>query len=383
MSVVTPNRDDHFSALENLSAISFRMGESHFDWNTSTIGLIDDMIVTIWGVFEITLRIGLSRIKVAGVDCVYTRPGFRKRGLMRRTAASSLEAKYGSGYDLSLLNGIESFFDKYCYVPAWPQSEFYIKVQDLPQSRQCLRLVEFTPAHREDLAQIYNRQNTELSGTAVRPTYQGFKWPGEYHGYLWMDSQGNPAGYVIGRFKCLTSRCTEIVDAAGKPEQVLLALATLAEKHKYDLVFFLRLPFNSSLARTLRRLNSHVTSIYKKTDGCMVRIVNLNSLMRKLSPEFSRRIGRSHLSRWIGDLSISNGQEEVTLSINRSRVSLRSPRESRHSIQGGGEIAQLIVRTESADILLESSVSRLTGDANELANVLFPAQQPQISAVDL
>ncbi len=359
------------------------MGESHCDWNTSRIGLIDDMIVTTWGVFEITLRIGISRLKVAGVDCVHTRPGYRKLGLMGKTAASSLEAKYSNGYDLSLLNGIENFYEKYCYVPAWPQYEFYIKVQELPHRRQCLRLDEFVPAHREDLAQIYNRQNGELTGTAVRPTYRGFKWPGEYQGYLWMGSQGNPAGYVIGRFKCLTTTCTEIVDAAGKPEQILLALATLAEMHKFELVFFLRLPFNSSLARTLRSLNSHVTVIYKKTGGCMVRIVNLKSLLEKLSPELSRRIGHSHLSRWIGDLSISNGHEEVTLSINRSRVSLRWPRESRHSIQGGGEIAQLIVGTESAETILKASGSRLTGDANELANVLFPAQQPQISAVDL
>ncbi|MSS70366.1 MAG: GNAT family N-acetyltransferase [Candidatus Latescibacteria bacterium] len=131
-NVIALDREKHREAL---AAISSRMTERHVDWETSRVGLIDNTMVTNWGVFEITLRIGTARVKAAGVDCVETHSEYRKLGLMRKTALSSLEAMRQNGYDISLLLGIEHSMGVSVTFPAGRNMSFMWKwIISLPKS---------------------------------------------------------------------------------------------------------------------------------------------------------------------------------------------------------------------------------------------------------
>lgn len=92
----------------------------------------------------------------------------------------------------------------------------------------------------------------------------------------------------------------------------------------------------------------------------------------------SRRLRKSPLAEWSGNLIISSGEEEIMLVIDRSDVKVKSGGTAENSIRGGQEIAQLIVGTETADEIVEMNQIRLSGKAQQLIEVLFPAQYPQM-----
>ena len=84
----------------------------------------------------------------------------------------------------------------------------------------------------------------------------------------------------------------------------------------------------------------------------MIQIINLRTLFEKLLPELSLRISHSHLSTWRGKLQIATRTERITLLIDRGDISLASAgdhADAEHAIDGGEEIALLVMGTESAD----------------------------------
>ncbi len=119
----------------------------------------------------------------------------------------------------------------------------------------------------------------------------------------------------------------------------------------------------------------------------MIRIVNLYGLFTKLCPELTRRLQASHLAAWVGELGIANGEEQVVLSIDHGDVRVRqidnSSRSLVHAIQGGSEIAQLVVGSAAPEEIIDVWQTAITGEAKQLIEVLFPAQQPQIASVDI
>jgi len=52
--------------------------------------------------------------------------------------------------------------------------------------------------------------------------------------------------------------------------------------------------------------------------------------------------------------------------------------ESEHTILGDQNIAQLVVGTESPEEVVEMASIQVSGDAEKLLPVLFPAQYPQM-----
>ncbi len=115
----------------------------------------------------------------------------------------------------------------------------------------------------------------------------------------------------------------------------------------------------------------------------MLLIVNLHSLFEKLSPELSRRLRHSRLAAWQGHLRIHYGQESVTLSLAQGQVQVVPAVKTPHTIQGGPEIAQLVIGTGDPAEIVEGGKIKLSGDTAALVDVLFPEQYPQLTNCDL
>ena len=183
----------------------------------------------------------------------------------------------------------------------------------------------------------------------------------------------------------------DIEEAVGDPEQIVQVLGILARQSRSEvndhghLAYFDRLPYRSALGKRLRQMDTCRISYKERGDGnsYMIRIVNLKSLFEKLSPELSHRLSRSPLANWQGDLLISNGEEEIALIIEDSKVEVAAARETKHTIRGGQEIAQLIVGTDAPREVAQMNHIDLGGDAGQLIEVLFPAQDPQMRNQDL
>ena len=398
MFIVTPpDKQAHAEGIFDLVAEQWRddlreqcregrIFHSHYDWRTSRVGLVDGQLVTHFGVYGLTMRVGSVRLAAAGVNLVVTHPDYRKQGLMPKTIWSSIEAMRAMGYDISIVaNAVENYYERFGWRVAWPEAHYYITPDSLPNEKPGVRLRKWNTRSRPALADLYNAENSALTGTAVHPTFLRTKEPGELHGYLMLDSTGGIVGYLIYDIVS-QGRALWHYESAGDPTERLRAFNLIARKLGAEELRFNRLHYNSPLARKLRTLDCYSETKYSPSGGWMIQIINLRTLFEKLAPELSLRLSRSHLASWRGSLQIATRTERITLLINRGVVSVAGAgdhADAEHSIDGAEEIALLVIGTESPGEITSSAGTLLRGDAPQLAEALFPRQYPQMGNADL
>jgi len=352
---------------------------SNYDWGVSRIGLLDGRVVTHWGVWGYSMRIGSALVKAGGIGAVATDADCRKQGLMARTAAASIEAMREAGYDFSLLFGIDDFYYRFGYTRSWSDTAYIVKTSDLPKEKPSVRVRKFATRHREDIARIYTREHAGMTGTAVRPTYLAQASPGHHQGYLWTDARGRTAGYVLAAPAGAFFDC---VETGGDLEQALRVVARLARKAGLAEVRFLTFPYASPMARWLRSWNCRAETIHRRRGGGMVRTINLPAALGKMAGELSQRLRASAMADWRGTLLVADAREKAVLAIGRGKVRLVPAGQSRHTLRGGNEIAQLLIGSTDPGEIIEGAAIRTTGDARKLAAALFPNQHPQLCTWD-
>jgi predicted N-acetyltransferase YhbS len=396
LNTVAPDKRKHSEALFDLLGKVFSepgyyrardmcrdgyVGHSHYDWQVSRIGLIGERVVTHCGVWGFQMRIGTAQVRVAGVGGVATDGDFRKRGLMDQTARAALGAMRGAGYDMTLLFGIDDFYQRFGYVRAWSPTSFWVRARDLPADAPTLPVSRFAPRPRPDLADLYNRCHAAVTGTAVRPTYpkRPNPWSQPGAGYLWRGSEGRPAGYVIVRGRGDRLVCIEY---CGSADQALRTLAMVARRQHCQEVGFETIPYNSELARRLRRGTCRIETHCRRNGGPLIHLLNLPAAAEKLTGEWSRRLKASCLADWRGKLLLSGAREQVVLAIGDGKVTTAGAAKTAHRIAGGEALVQLLIGTDDPDEVIEASAMRVSGEARRLAQVLFPAQHPQLAEMD-
>jgi len=348
---------------------------SHYDWQVSRVAVAGGRIVAHFGVWDYLMRIGSAVVRTGGIGAVATHGDFRGRGLMARTAAESLRAMRDVGYDMTVLFGIPDFYHRFGYVPAWPAETWRVAVDDLPGGAPRMRA--FTPAHRADLAALYNRQNTALTGTAMRPTYPRARR--ERQGRLWLGAGGRPAGYIVTADRRDGLEC---VDFAGPAETVLAALAAVARRAGHREVVFGGLHRDSDLCRRLRRGNCRVEVAHARGGGAMVRTVNLRTALTKLAGELSRRLRASALAGWRGRLHLTDPRDDVLLVAGPRGVRVADAAPTPHAVRGGEHLARLLIGSADALEVAQAGGIRLTGDARKLLPALFPNCHPMLATHD-
>jgi hypothetical protein len=359
-----------------------RITHSTYDWAASQVGKLNGELVTHVGVWELQMRVGCAFVRTGGVNLVYTHPERREKGLMRKTFGATLDALGTCGYDMSILLG-SAMYAKFGYVPAWPATEYVVKTVKLPSVAPDVQAQPFNPyvlGNREAVAPFYNRDHRGITGTVQRPTLrlgQAPNAPGD-EGWFLIDAAGNQVGYILGCPNPARS-IYFISHAGGDLEQVLRVVARLARQHKCKQVRFARLPYKSPLCRRLRRTIPTLSSQPEpREDNWWIHLVNLRTTLEKITPELELRLGKSHLYDWTGDVLITASEEQATLSFARGHITVTEPIRTEHTIEGGQEIAQLILGCEDPYETVEESDISLNGDARELVRVLFPWQHPMI-----
>jgi len=353
--------------------------QCNYDWAVTRVGYIGSEMVTHYGVWGYEMRIGSARVLTGGIGAVATHGEFRKRGLMAKTVWASIEAMRAQGYGMSVLFGIENFYHQFGYVRAWNETTYTTNLKDMPQEQPTVRLRSFKPSMREDISALYNEENALATGTAVRPTFLHYGFPDKRLGVLWTDESGTTAGYVIVKLE--GARLTHF-DSAGDPEERMRILTFLARKHGCQEVHFPYIPFTSRLCKRVRQINHRVEARSQRNGGPMICTVSLVNCLTRMTDEFSRRLQNSFADTWSGNLLIADAREKAMLVIDRGQVSVAPAAETAHSLQGGDQIAQLLIGSEDPRDIIEANGMTLTGDAAKLCDALFPIQHPVLEWPD-
>lgn len=352
---------------------------SHYDWNASMVGVLDNQIVTHYGVWDYLMRIAQAHVRVAGIGVVLTHARYRNRGLMARTAQACLNRLPRFGYDLTVLFGISEFYNKLGYRRAFPAHRYRVETRHLPEgskisTRRC-------PAvHRDDFAVVYNRAHEGLTGTAVRPTF--FHGRGNYvvqpQG-VWWGERGAARGFV---FYLVEGDVLNLADYAGETQEVLAVTRRLAERNQCRKVLIERPHPRSDLATTLRRGECAVEYYYQAEGGPMARIVNLRSTLEKVTPVLEERLAASSDAGWEGRLLLDAVRESATLEIRRGKITVTAPAREPHAIRAGeGMVSLLLGTAPPAETVARENII-VEGDGEKLLPILFPHEDPSLAVWD-
>lgn len=353
------------------------IAKSNYDWKSSRIGFLNDELISHYGIWDFRIRIGESRIRVGGVGAVGTHQHYRNHGYMVDTGNECMKAMIENGYDVSLLYGIKDFYERFGYCPAWASVNAYLPVSELSHELPKEHLRKGPNKNRKDLAQLYNKENRSLTGTAVQPTFPVTNPFFGCEGYVWRRN-GKPSGFVY----CVPGAGKLMVRLyAGEVSHVLGALKQLCQQFNCGEICFQQIHLRSEIARAIRKYSCRFETQYSSTGEAMVRIINLRSTLEKIAPELSNRMQRCN-SNWSGKLLIGDPREKVVLQIEKQNVSVIEGDEADSSIVGGEEIAQLILGSKDPWETVAHSGINLDGDASSVLAILFPSQDPGMSMWD-
>jgi predicted N-acetyltransferase YhbS len=365
------------------------IGKSHYDPNVSRIVLLHHEVVSHWGVWGYDMRVGEVLLKTGGVGAVATKEPYRKHGLMTQLGRESLEAMRKAGYDLSVLHGFTSNYARFGYVRSWTDTSYEVHIDDVNVQGQApfLTRIELNNNHAADM--LYNATHAHLAGTAVRPTYQNVLMR-RRQVYGWMDNSGTLLGYVY--VEPIEDEVLLCMEVAGNTQMALLVLLQLARVNKCSRIRFETLPHTHPMLVHLRRDTVRVVTDYNKSyglkdSGWMIRLINLRSVLEKLSSDFTARLKDSLLATWQGRLLLASDEEQVALEINCGNIfvtlSESSQQNSNHpSVEGGHHLVQLLIGTEEPLEVAQAAQMKLTNGADKLIQILFPRRYPTLASWD-
>lgn len=400
LRIVHPDPDKHKSALFDLMGKSFgdywgsleycRNGyieDSHYNWRTSRIGLLDEEIVTHFGVWDFRMRIGTDTVRTGGIGAVMTDKRFRKRGYMKSTAATGCKAMSDEGYGLSVLFGIPDYYQRFGYVSAWNTSLITINERDLPKPSNRLKLRKFDPATEKGLDAIANRAQAGLTGTAVRPTYHRNRHPGQWNCYRWQPLSEGAGGFLVIEQE---DHASTLIDCGGRAHDILSACIQLMKKQGGTELKIPELHRRHPLFDALIDVPFKREEYNNPAGGGMVKLTGLVTSLKSIRKTLMRRLRESAHATWNGTLHLQAGDESAVLVFDRRGLSVYDESEAKtkgirqrdHRIRAGDEFAQLVIGLDDPYTLVRRHGIKISGDAKMLVGVLFPEQSPCLGKWD-
>lgn len=350
-------------------------------------------------VIDYTMRVGAAHVRMAGIGDVYTNRQHRMKGYMRHLYTDTLTYMIEEGYDVSMLFGIPNFYTKFGYASSIPKVHFTIKTRDAEvagaDNADRLSGITARPIEARDMAAVvtlYNSKNASRTGTVVRDpeTFKEFDkgthWETKAETAVWVSEEGTVLGYAVwDRLPTLVNVAEIEVTNAELYPVILAAFAQQAiEKRSEKITIYA--PPDHGFAQYAERFGVTWTIEYPRYSDCMMRIINQQPLMTKLTPVFQARSEDWHTGGIPDALRIKTELGITTLRLTDNMIEAQTGGATPHPVEGPqleipqDILIQLIMGYRSvSDALTAPNVRLETGsgvDHNVVSflNALFPRQ---------
>jgi predicted acetyltransferase len=347
----------------------------------------DEPVSRLW-VHDLNVRFGEAIVRMGGIGGVWTEEAYRKRGFARRLLEAANDYMRDEGFDIASLFGISDFYERWGYVPAGPEYSLKVRVDSIKGAELKHRVVDFCEQHRLDVLRIYEHNNLHRICSVVRSpeSWTGFvrgtDWFVEADVKVFVNERGEVVGYVS--LDKVTERTAVAEVGFATPEvfeSMVAFLVQRASEHGHDEITLL-LPPDHEFAIYLRRYGCVAIQEFHRSGGFMARIINLGSLMAKLSVELSRRVAKE--SRFSGcekDFAIVTDIGEVLVRVKSGRVEVEpvtSASIAERLELPQGKLTQLLMGYQTIDTLIAAQDVHCSPDLIPLLRVLFPPAYPYI-----
>jgi predicted acetyltransferase len=347
----------------------------------------DEPVSRLW-VHDLNVRFGEAIVRMGGIGGVWTEEAYRKRGFARRLLETANDYMRDEGFDIAGLFGISDFYERWGYVPAAPEYSLKVWVDNLKGAELKHRVVDFCEQHRLDVLRIYEHNNLHRICSVVRSpeSWTGFvrgtDWFVEANVKVFVNERGEVVGYVS--LDKVTERTAVAEVGFATPEvfeSMVAFLAQRASEYGHDEITLL-LPPDHEFTIYLRRYGCVATQEFHRSGDFMARIINLGSLMAKLSAELSRRVAKeSRLSGCEKDFAIVTDIGEVLVRVKSGQVKVEpaiSASIAERLELPQGKLTQLLMGYQTIDTLIAARDVHCSPDLIPLLRVLFPPAYPYI-----
>ncbi|MCC6442558.1 MAG: GNAT family N-acetyltransferase [Armatimonadetes bacterium] len=338
------------------------------------------------------MRIGSAEVKMGGIAGVGTDDDCRLRGYSRLVMEESTRYFNETGHDIAVLFGIPDFYHRFGYAPALVSSAMVVSVKDALLSLAGTRIPAHTlrPMVEEDRAgilDIYHADTAHRSGCLVRSPeeWKGFSKGTSYECgsrplVLEGDSDGL-LGYIV--FDEVENEC-RIGEVGGRSPAIYPALLkAMAEQaqQKGAPSFILRLPLDHPFIFFCRRCGGESSSYWHRNAEGMARLINLESLMTKLTGLFTHRLRGFPLP--IAPLAFRTDLGTVTLTFRDGQAGVGPQASSSLTVSiPQMRLAQWVMGYRAvADVILDEGVDA-PEEAVPLLKALFPPGTPWMPMTD-
>ena len=336
---------------------------------------------------DMRMRIGSTQVRMAGIKDVHIAEGHRLKGYASGGMHAAIESMKDGGYDMSLLFGIPGFYHRFGYAAAFPESSLTIKTSDLLRAEN--RFSSKRLLRKTDLPEMlrwYNRNNAGRTGSIVRSkTWKyGRPWPLGVIGVL--DARGRFAGYLkyLKEDKGGGSPLDAVeVEARDGGMFGTLAAAMGRQARRRDVgEVRIWLPPDHPFGAYCAGLGCRLETRHSPDSNAMARIICLERLMKKLVPEFGRRLGGAGSARK-GRFTLATDIGALGLEVQGRRVRMRSEKRGAPVIRiPQRALTQLVMGYRSvAEIAVDPEV-KVPTRLVPIFTMLFPKGQPYMAYPD-
>ncbi len=283
----------------------------------------DSRVIAHLQIVDRTMGGGLAEWRIGGITSMCTAAEARQQDHATALMADALEVMCREGFDISVLRGINHFYERFGYAVVWPSCWLSIPLAEALTLSSELNVRPALLADVPALLRLYNEAWESRPGALARDRAY-WRWLLEAKHPLWVavDREGAAHGYVSPSEHC-PGEVVELVAAdAGATRALVRHIANMASN---DGVSTLRIAVarDDPIVRWLRRV-CQVTLSEETTPagGWMARFINLHSAMSKLQEGLTARLLRSALRDWRGRVNFVTDLGTVALVCRHSHVSV-------------------------------------------------------------
>lgn len=327
------------------------------------------------------LRVGRTALVTGGIGGVGTLEAHRHRGYSRQVLECAVKLMERERLELSFLHGIRDYYHRFGFVTCMAEHDFSLDIRDAERASKGAHTRSMRPGDRRRLIDLYNRDNLERTGSAMRDpkTWSGFGRGSSY----WVkggvqvvvDGSDRPIGYVV--YDRIDDHC-RAPEVGGQGEAVFTAilgfLARRAVRLRRERISF-NLPLDHPFAVYCLDYGLQVSTLHPRNGGAMGRIVDLMACLRALLPELERRWGSQDRDLTLG---LRTDLGTATLAWQQGRLTLESGVGRQAVRLDQARLTQLLMGYIGVSDLV--GLARLQGPRPLLALMerLFPRQQAQL-----
>ncbi|MCS7265318.1 MAG: GNAT family N-acetyltransferase [Armatimonadetes bacterium] len=338
--------------------------------------------------FDLNVRFGEAVVRMGGIGGVETDEAYRMRGFARRLLDATNKYMKEAGFDIGGLFGIPNFYERWGYITVLPEYRLFLPTENLKVAKLRHSVVNYdNTLHKSEVLKIYEANNRRRICSVVRKPedWSGFprgtEWFVKVNVKVFLNETGGVEGYLSIDDVSERTAVAEVGFATPKVFESMAAfLAQRASEFGHNEITLL-VPPDHEFAIYLRQFGCTATEEFFRSGEGMMRVINLESLMQKLSVELTKRLKNSPIRDHSCTFAIVTDIGSVKVEVCNSQVLISpcEPQEADDKLElPQSKLMQLLTGYQTIAILLVDDDVHCSPSLVPILDVLFPPAYPYI-----